>query len=111
MKHDNVYFLQLSRIIFNDDNYKSLSTHARWLYVVLNELEHRFTGENTDFFYRTNRDLATDAQMSESTLKRAKKELEDTDLIETWQSHFVSDKGTKKEKLSAMHFTCYRIRK
>lgn len=107
MKYGNTFYIQLSREIFTD-NYKSLSINAKWLYVVLNELEHRFTGKNADFFTRSNNQLCEDAGMSLSTLKRAKAELVKTDLIETWKCHFVY-KDTKKK--STMSYTAYRIKK
>lgn len=43
-KHGNKFYLELPRKIFTDE-YKSLSTNAKWLYAVLKELEHRFAGE------------------------------------------------------------------
>lgn len=107
MKHNNVFYLQLSREIFTE-KYSNLSNNAKWLFVVLNELEQRYTGTHEDFFYRTNADLAKDCNFSLSTLKRAKAELLETDLIQSWQAHFIdNDSKTKSEK----HFTCYRIKK
>ena len=38
MKHGNSNYLQLSRSIFTE-KYKTLSNNAKWLFVVLNELE------------------------------------------------------------------------
>ena len=106
MKYKEGNFLELSRNIFKE-KYKRLSINAKWLYVVLVELEHRFTGKGVDFFTRSNSQLADDTGMSLATLKRAKKELEATHLIQTWQCHFkYSDTG----KLSKQHYTAYRIR-
>lgn len=107
MKHNNKYFLQLSRELFKD-KYKDLSIKAKWLFVVLNELEQRYSGENEDFFYRSNDDLAKDAGMSLRTFKRVKKELENTDLIETWLIHWIDPKTGKKSKKK---ITAYRILK
>lgn len=110
MKHGNTYFLQLSRLIFNDEPYKSLSINAKWLYIVLNELEQRFTSDGEkDWFYRSNEDLAADAGMSLPTLKRAKAELLKTDLVESWRTHFVYNRDTPEEKLSEKRITVYRI--
>ena len=109
-KHGNVFYLELSREIFTD-RYSDLSQNAKWLFVVLNELEHRFISNNSntqDFFYRTNENLCKDAGMSLPTLKRAKAELKETDLIQTWQTHFIN---SKTKKLSEKHFTAYRILK
>jgi hypothetical protein len=96
-KNGNTFYLQLSRKIFADC-YRNLSRDAKWLYVVLNELEHRYTGKDENFFYRSNEDLAKDAQMSPSTLKKYKKELIESGLIEHWLGHFVGSDGKKSEK-------------
>lgn len=109
MKYGNTYYIQLSRVIFNEEPYKSLSNNAKWLYVVLKELEQRYTGEKENFFYRSNEELCTDMGVSDKTLKRAKSELLKTDLVQTWQTHFVYNRGTPKEKLSEKRITCYRM--
>lgn len=107
MKHGNSYYLQLTRELFSD-KYSGLSVNAKWLFVVLNELEQKYTGQNEDFFFRTNEDLAVDCGMSLATLKRAKKELLATDLVQSWKGHCVdSATGKRTEK----QFTFYRILK
>lgn len=106
MKHGNNFYMELSRELFRAP-YSNLSINAKWLFVVLNELEQKYTGEKEDFFYRSNKELAKDAGMSLSTLKRAKAELLETDLVQAWQSHFIDKDGKKSEK----HFTAYRILK
>lgn len=107
MKHGNSNYLQLSRSIFTE-KYKTLSLNAKWLFVVLNELEQRYTGNEKNYFFRSNEELAKDCGFSLAGLKRAKAELLKTDLVQTWQSHFVdSETGVK----SSVHVTCYRVRK
>lgn len=108
MKHNNIYYLQLSRKLF-DEPYCNLSINAKWLFVVLNELEQRYTGDKTEnYFYQSNEELAQMCGFSLSTLKRAKSELLKTDLVQSWQGHFKdSETGRKSEK----HFTYYRIKK
>lgn len=107
MRHNNTYYLQLTRKLF-DEPYKDLSINAKWLFVVLNELEQRYSGDKTeDFFFRTNAELAQDCGYSLSTLKKAKAELLKTDLVQSWQGHFKDGNGNKSEK----HFTYYRIKK
>jgi len=64
MKRKAGNFLELSRELFNEERFKKLSLNAKWLYVALNELEHRYTGPNTDFFFRSNEDLAGDTGLS-----------------------------------------------
>lgn len=107
MKYGNEFFLELSRHLFTD-KYKHLSQNAKWLFVVLNELEQRFTGTKEDFFTRSDAQLAKDAGMSIATLKRAKAELKETDLIQTWKCHWVYKETGKK---SEQYYTAYRILK
>lgn len=110
MKRKRGNYLQLSRLLFQEDNEKfsKLSYQAKWLYVVLNELEHRFTGSQTEnFFWRSNNDLVNDTGLKPTALKTAKKELKDNDIVEMWQMHWQDpDTGKKSEK----HVTAYRIK-
>ena len=107
MKHGNTYYLQLTRHLFTDE-YKHLSQNAKWLFVVLKELEQRFTGKKENFFTRSDIQLAEDSCMSLRTLKRAKAELIKTDLIQTWKCHWTyKDTGKKSEQ----YYTAYRILK
>jgi hypothetical protein len=105
LKYGNSYYLQLTREIFNE-KYSGLSVTAKWLFVVLNELEQRYTGQNEDFFFRTNEELAVDCGISLATLKRAKKELLETDLIESWKGHC---RDPETGKFTEKQFTFYRI--
>lgn len=106
MKHGNVFYLELSREIFTDQ-YRELSNGAKWLFVVLNELEQRFTGKGCNFFYRTDAELSKDANVSLATLKRYKAELRKSGLVQMWNGHFEFEDGTKSEK----KFSFYRILK
>lgn len=107
MKHGNSFYLQLTRELFTDE-YKDLSNGAKWLFVVLNELEQRYTGKGCDFFYRTNEELANDAGFSLKTLKRHKEELKNSGLVQMWNGHFVDPETGKKSKKK---MSCYRILK
>lgn len=104
-KQKGSFFIQLKRELWTEQ-YKDLSINAKWLYTTLNELEHRYTGEKCDFFFRSNENLAEDCGMSINTFKRAKKELLETDLIQHWLTHFV-DKETGKK--SEKKVSAYRI--
>lgn len=107
MKHGNSFYLQLTRELFTEE-YKDLSNGAKWLFVVLNELEQRYTGKGCDFFYRIDEELAKDAGCSVRSVKNYKKELRDTGLVQMWNGHFVdSETGKKSEK----KFSFYRILK
>ncbi len=103
-KHGKHFYLELSRKIFTDE-YKSLSTEAKWLYVVLNELEHRLTKGGEDEFYQSDNDLSEVSGVKLTTLKKAKKELAEKGLIETRQAHVIKD-----GKRSRQSFTHYRIK-
>lgn len=104
-KHGNKFYLELPRKIFTDE-YKSLSTNAKWLYAVLNELEHRFSAGGTDgSFFQSDKDLSEASGIKLTSLKAAKKELAQSGLIETRQGHF-GEEG----KQSKRHVTYYRIK-
>ena len=104
MKRKNGNYLHLSRELFNGDEFKKLSINAKWLYVVLNELEHKYTGDRANFFFRSNEDLAKDSALSISSIKRAKRELKP--FIEMWQMHWIGE----NDKLSSKHITAFRIK-
>ena len=81
--------------------YYQLSVSAKWLYMTLKFLEHKYTGENNNYvayvkqgdcpdeamFYQSNKELAKQANMSVRTMQRARKELEDAGLIVTCSVH------------------------
>lgn len=105
MKYKEGNFVQVSRELFNNERFAGLSYHAKWLYVVLCELEHRYTGPKEDYFFRSNDDLAKDAGMSLSTMKRAKEELRP--LVQMWQMHW---RDPDTSKLSEKKVTAFRLR-
>lgn len=106
MKHGNTYYLQLTRRIFNEPELIKLSINAKWLFIVLNELEQKYTGAKEDFFTRSDIQLAEDTGMSLRTFKRAKAELVKTNLVQTWKCHWLNkDTGKKSEQ----YYTAYRI--
>ena len=97
-------FIQLSRSIFHEDC--NLSYKAKWLYTVLSELEHRYTGDKCDFFFRSQSDLKNDTGMTVKINIKYRKELIEKGYIKTWPMHWI-DKETKKK--SEKHVTAYRI--
>jgi len=103
-KYNESPFVQLSRSIFHKDC--KLSFRAKWLYTVLSELEHRYTGDKTDFFYRTQSDLKDDTGMTVKINIKYRQELIDNDYIETWPMHWIDKKNGK---LSEKHTTAYRL--
>lgn len=96
MKYNNSNYIQLSRNLFSD-KYKNLTVSAKWLYVVLNELEHKYTSPDKRCFYRTDEELALDANLSVRTTKRAKSELKESGLIKIGKSHFVDENGNRSK--------------
>ena len=106
-KHNNVNFLQLNREIFNG-RYAELHYLAKWLYAVLTELEHRYTGIKEDFFFRATQDLEKDTGMSGKTIRKYRKQLIDAGLLQTWQMHWVNPETKKKSEKSVTAFRVLR---
>lgn len=104
MKHNNTFYMQVSREIWKEP----ISDKAKLLFFWLNELEQRYTGNEVDYFYRTDEELAKDLSWSLKTLKKAKGELKETQLIKLLKVHFI-DKETGKR--STKWVTGYRILK
>lgn len=104
MKHNNTYFMQVSREIWNCN----ISDKAKLLFFWLNELEQRYTGNETAWFFRADNDLAKDLGWSLKTLKAAKAELKETGLIRCGKTHFIDkETGIRSRK----HVTSYEILK
>lgn len=107
-KYGNTFYMQLTRVLWQEP-YKDLSINAKWLFVTLNELEQRFTGNSEKgYFFRTDEELCKDTGLSLSTLKRAKKELKGTDLVIIRYGHFTN---IENNKLSEKKVTTYTIKK
>ena len=105
MKYNNTFYMEFPRTIFTPE-YEWISNNGRLLYMVLKELEQKYTGDGKDWFFRTNNELAKDCRFSLPTLKKAKAELVKSGLIKTRQAHYVdSETGQKSSK----HVTCYCI--
>ncbi len=104
MKYKRTHFLQLSRSIFKDERFQGLTTDSKWLYVCLNELEHRYTGRNeTHSFYHSDVDVSEMSGIALRTFQRCKDELKKRGFIRTWQSKIVDKKGNDTGKT----ITCY----
>jgi hypothetical protein len=105
-KYKDSPFVQLNRFIFHEDC--NLSFRAKWLYTVLSELEHRYTGDKCDFFFRPQDSLSNDTGMSIGTNRKARKELVEKEWIKTWNMHW---RDKKTGKLSEKHVTAYKLLK
>jgi hypothetical protein len=103
-KYNDTPFVQLSRSIFHEDC--KLSFRAKWLYTVLSELEHRYTGDKCKFFFRSQKDLKNDTGMTIKINIKYRQELIDEGYIKTWPMHWI-DKET--EKKSEKHVTAYQL--
>ncbi len=101
-KYKNGNFVQINRDIFKEDYHHN----TIYIYVVLSELEHRYTGERDDFFFRALSDLAQDCKMNKNTIIKYRQILIDDKWVYTWKMHYI-DKATKKK--SEKHVTAYRI--
>lgn len=105
MKTGNTHFMQVSRDVWD----YGISDKAKMLFFWLNELEQRYTGKDKEWFFRSDEQLANDLHWSLKTLKIAKSELKDTDLIRCSFIHWWQDES--QTKLSKKHITVYRIQK
>jgi len=101
-KYKSGNFVQINRDIFKTDFHHN----SILIYVVLSELEHRFTGEKEDFFFRSLTDLSKDCRMNRTTITKYRKILIDDKWIKTWQMHWI-DNETKKK--SEKKITAYRV--
>lgn len=108
MKYDNRFYLQLTRTIFTDEC-KDLSLKAKWLFVVLNELEQRYCNAKSSFFLRTDKQLCEDTGFSINTVKKAKAELKKhPELVKISRGHWHY---TNTGKSSIQQPTSYQILK
>lgn len=105
-KNGNEFYMQLTRKLFVEP-YCNMSQNAKWLYVVLKELEQRYCSPTKDYFIRSNEELCEDSGMSMVTLKKAKKELKESGLIKLGKAHWIID--ANKKKLSKKYVTSYTI--
>lgn len=110
MKYDNMYYMQLSRCICDDEHVKRLSIGARMLFVTLNELEQRYCNNKTRYFFRTNEELAKDMGVSVNSIKKYKAELKANgkDLVHMGKGHWIYEKDGVRKK-SEQYFTSYEI--
>lgn len=104
MKTGNRFYMQLSRAPFDENHH--LSHSALVLFVWLNELEQRFTGEDKDWFLCTDEELCEFTGYSINTVKKAKAELKQTDLVEISRGKWIY---TKTGKSGIKQPTKYRI--
>ncbi len=82
---------------------KTLSQSAKWLYVVLSELNNCYSGKQ-GFFTRSNKDLMNDCGMSDKTLKKAKKDLIEKGYIKVWHNNLWGD---DEQKTQTTYSICY----
>lgn len=108
MKYNNKFFMQVTRCIF-DEQHKNLSVGAKWLFIVLNECEHKYCANGKSYFTRSDEELAKDAGYSINTLKKYKAELKKNaqDLVEIGRVRWCDDQGRK----SLQAITGYKILK
>ena len=108
MKHNNNYYMQLSRHICDEEHKEKLSIGARMLFVTLNELEQRYCNEGKTFFVRSNEQLAEDLGVSINSIKKYKAELRNnaTDLVRIGIGRSGDNRSGKK---SEEYFTTYSI--
>ena len=101
-KYKDGNFVQVNRDIFKQDYHHN----TVYIYVILSELEHRFTGKKEDFFFRSLTDLSKDCKMNRTTVTKYRKPLFEDGWVETWQMHWVDNETGKK---SEKKVTAYRV--
>ena len=98
--------------IIERSRYRELSVNAKWMYTTLKNMEHTYTGKENDastifyegvknnknWFYIETERLAYQCGMSESSVRRAKKELISCGLIDTCKVYFIDKYGNKSLK-------------
>ena len=105
-KKENFYQVHKEAIqILNGHNQK-ISCSTRWLYVYLIYLEHLYTGTEEDFFFHSIDQIKLATGISNKTIVKAIKTLNDLQLIQSWQMRWVDPKTGKK---SEKHITAFRI--
>lgn len=104
MNEGKVYFMQVSREIWK----KELSDNAKLLFFWLNELQQQYNSDETDFFFRKDEELACDMGWNVKTLRSAKKELANTDLIQIGKYRWTNPTTRKKSEKA---ITSYKILK
>lgn len=103
--YDNGDWFKCSKDIIRDCD---LTKSAKWLYVVLSCLNNQY-GKDKGFFTRTNDDLMRDAEMSEGTLKKAKKELINQGYIKVWHNQLWQDR--EQNKATTFRICYYKLLK
>lgn len=101
-KYKDGNFVQINRDIFKAEYHHN----SILIYVVLSELEHRFTGKKENFFFRSLTDLAKDCRMNRTTVIKYRKPLIDDKWLQTWQMHWINPETQKK---SEKKITAYRV--
>jgi len=101
-KYKDGNFVQINRNIFKEDYHHN----TVYIYVILSELEHRYTGKTEDFFFRSLTDLSKDCRMNRTTVVKYRQFLIDDKWVHTWQMHWL-DKNTGKK--SEKKVTAYRV--
>lgn len=108
-KHGNTFYIELDRGIF-DPKHQNLPMGAKLLYVVLTELEHRYTSEEKDYFYHSDKDIATLAKMSARSVCTFKKLLIKAELIQHGNYHWVNQTTGKKSEKKVSVYRVLRSR-
>ena len=71
MKHLDSCYFKIGRRKFQElCNNKELTVASKYLFVVLKELEHRYTGRNKHTFIRSLRKLSIDSGLSYATVQK-----------------------------------------
>ena len=105
MKHNKqTIFLNSVLYVLTDTIFKSLSTNARFLLLILCHLRYKFN--QSEPFFRSDTDLAKDSNIPLRTLKQTKAELKLYPNLLTIKQKAFKVKG---EILGDKHLTTYQL--
>ena len=98
-REDDGNWFPCPRSIFKHEGFKAMSPTARLVFFYLLEMEHRYTGKECNYFFRSNKELAEEAGLSEKTIQNAKDEFREhiPDLIRLSYVHWWLDKTKTKQ--------------
>ncbi len=105
-------FFKLSNEVIEEESFRKLSDSAFRLLVYLKQKEHRYGKRNQRgqlYFWRTDEQIAKDMRKNIKTVKKAKKELIESELIQIDLMPYTITHPDGSTSLSKKHVTVYRI--
>jgi hypothetical protein len=87
------------------EDFRGLSSGAQDLYFWLKEMEHRYSGRNSEeVFFHTDEAMAEEMKTSVSSIQRWRKELTDAGIVRNARLHFVESSTGKRSTKRVMGY-------